>query len=174
SSGVGRCWYRLAQLRGPWLIRSCSSICWLNHSGQMLSPMLRPSGSSGRSAKAGRERTYHSSPVACRDPARTEIVVLRQDAARQVIEMPTGLDQHDAAARLHAGADVRAEPFPIPLPVDVALGLLVALDRVVDDEQIGAFASDRAADTRGDVFGAVLQLPAINGGPIGGHSDAEG
>src|SRR4030095_573847 len=84
--------------------------------------------------------------VAGGDPAGAEIIVLRQDAAGQVIEVPAGLDQDNATARLHAGAHVRAEPLPVPLAIDLALRFLMTLHRIVNDEEIGALAGNRSAD----------------------------
>jgi hypothetical protein len=58
--------------------------------------------------------------------------------------------------------------------VDLALGGLVVLDRVVDDEQIRAAAGDEPADAGGDHDPAVaVELPAVGGPRVRSHGHVE-
>src|ERR1700730_451746 len=61
--------------------------------------------------------------------------------------MPAGLDQHDRAAGLQTGVGDRLVPTLECPPLDRAVSLRVALDRVVDEQEIRAAAGNRTACT---------------------------
>ena len=78
--------------------------------------------------------------------------------------MPAGLDHDHQRAGTQPRAGRRLPPVPLLLPDHRAAGLLVVLDRVVDDQQVCALAGDRPADAgRRHPAVAPFEVPAIDG-----------
>ena len=90
-----------------------------------------------------------------------------QQSPGQVVLVPTGHDEHQLAAGLHAGHEVVAPPGPLLVADGLAVGVLAALDRVVDDGQICAAACDRTANAGGEVLALLGRVPAAGSRRVG-------
>jgi hypothetical protein len=113
------------------------------------------------------DRTTEGIVVAFRDGGQSEDAPLAfldaQQAAHEIVLMQGRGDEHDLARGCQAALQVRDEPSPGAVAERQALGFVVGLDGVVDDCEVGAKASDGAADTRGQIAAATARVPQILG-----------
>ena len=128
--------------------RRRASFSPLSHSGHSASPSIRPSGSSP-SANAGRRTIRQPSSPSISRPA-------------QIVLVPSGHHQGDAAVGLEAGGKVGAVPVPELVAGQRGIGLHGVLDRVVDQDEVGAPTGDRAADAGCVVLAALVGGPAAH------------
>ncbi len=96
-----------------------------------------------------------------------------RDAAAEIVRVPAGHDEDDAPAGLEAGGEVGAEPVPELVAGGGAVGLGLRLDRVVDEDEVGAAPGDGAAHAGGVVFGAGGGGEAVGGAAAGVEGEAE-
>ena len=103
-------------------------------------------------------------------PVRIELV---EDTPGQVVFVPAGLNQHLETARLEAGDEIGFVPVPCLVAHNLAVGILSAAHRIIDDGTIGPKADDGASDACRVIGPAVLECPAARGLAIGGKFDAQ-
>ena len=120
----------------------------MNHSGQSRAPIGRPSGSS----RAFRLHRNVEHPPA--------LAFLRQDAPDKVVLVPARRDDDDRRARFEAGDEIEREPLRLLVADEFRVGVLSRADRIIDQDEIGAPARNRAADTGRKILALFVRLPS--------------
>ncbi len=95
-----------------------------------------------------------------------------QNPSAQVILVPGRQNEQLLAVLLDARAEFVDVPLPDLLALDLALGLLAALDRVVDDGELGGVAGHAGADAHCQHAAAAQQLPLAGRMAVRGEAEA--
>src|SRR6266850_192687 len=87
--------------------------------------------------------------------------------------MPASHDKNLRGTRLQARQEVIEIPLPCRLAGALAVGVLAATHRVINNTEVSAPASNRAANTDGEILTPLFGLPLADRLPIDGDTDAE-
>ena len=84
-----------------------------------------------------------------------DVLHLLQHHAGKFLLMTPGLNENNPGSGLQAGMQIVEIPVPDRLSNSAAFGVLAALDRVIDDYQIGAPARDGAPDAGREILSRI-------------------
>ena len=85
--------------------------------------------------------------------------IQREQAASEIVLMPSGHDQHDPPFGLQSGHEIGTVPVPDPFSEDRAVSVGAGLDRVIDDDEVGAVASEWTTHASREILTFVRGLP---------------
>jgi hypothetical protein len=85
--------------------------------------------------------------------------------------VPPRQREDDCGVLFETGVDDVAVPIPLVLSECRRLDLFAVLDRIVDQEEMGALTGGAGADADRVILAALLQLPFVGGADVGPDLD---
>src|SRR3990167_1282075 len=88
-------------------------------------------------------------------------MLIGKDTSRQVINMPSRLNNNYDAVRLQTGKGSRDKEIPHFLPIQLTLGFLTVLYGVINDQNICSTTRNRPAHTNTRIASTFRHLPLL-------------
>ena len=101
--------------------------------------------------------------VAARDHPDSPAQSFGQDRTREIVLVPARRNEDDPAAGHEPGLDVVLVGFARARADQIRAGFVAALDRIVDDDAVGAIAGDAGENAGRHILGAIGERPFVGG-----------